>query len=73
MGTLEESGSKSLKILDKYTNVDKDIMDIEMMIKNYTDKKLKRKPNIHLGGRIGYAGGGKAGLPAITQGTASRS
>jgi len=54
--------------LSKYTNIDKDIMDIEMMIKNYTEKKLKRKPH-NLGGRIGYAGGGKAGLPAITQGT----
>ena len=55
------------KNISKYTDVDKDIMDVEMMIKNYSDKKLKRKPH-NLGGRIGYAGGGKAGLPAITQG-----
>ena len=38
MGKLEESGLKA-KNLDKYTNIDKDIMDVEMMIKNYSRKK----------------------------------
>ena len=51
MGTLEESGLKA-KNLDKYTDIDKDIMDIEMMIKNYSDKKLKRKT--HESGGLAY-------------------
>jgi hypothetical protein len=51
MGKLEESGLKA-KNLDKYTNIDKDIMDIEMMIKNYSQKKLKRKP--HQSGGLAY-------------------
>ena len=67
MGKLDEAGLKA-KNIDKYTDVDKDIMDVEMMIKNYTEKKLKRRPN-YLGGRIGYAGGGQTGLPAVTMGT----
>ena len=67
MGKMDEIGLMP-KNISKYTDIDKDIMDVEMMIKNYTQKKLKRRPH-NLGGRIGYAGGGKAGLPAITQGT----
>ena len=64
MGKLEESGLKA-KNLDKYTNIDKDIMDVEMMIKNYTQKKLKRKPNAEGGiTRAGFPFGGQA-LKAI--------
>ena len=66
MGTLEKSGLRA-KNIDKYTNVDKDIMDIEMMIKNYTEKKLKRKPNAEGGiTRAGFPFGGQA-LKAIRQ------
>ena len=66
MGKFDEMGMMP-KNLSKYTDVDKDIVDIEMMIKNYGEKKLKRKSNAE-GGRIEYAGGGLAGLPPITQG-----
>ena len=52
--------------LKKNTNIDKDILQMENIKKNLImkDRKLNAE-----GGRIGYAGGGKAGLPAITQGT----
>ena len=51
--------------LKKYTDIDKDILQMENIKKNLImkDRKLNAE-----GGRIGYAGGGKAGLPAITQG-----
>ena len=47
------------------TDIDKDILDMETIKKNMImkDRKLNAE-----GGRIGYAGGGKAGLPAISQG-----
>ena len=64
MDRFEESGIISPNI-KKYENIDKDILDLEMMIKNRVLKK--RKPNAE-GGRIGYAGGGQAGLPAVTLG-----
>ena len=42
-------------------------MDIEMMIKNYTEKKLKRRPNAEGGiTRAGFPFGGQA-LKAIRQ------
>ena len=41
MGKMDEIGLMP-KNMSKYTDVDKDIMDVEMMIKNYTQKKLKR-------------------------------
>ena len=52
--------------LKKYTDIDKDILQMENIKKNLImkDRKLNAE-----GGRIGYAGGGKAGLPAITMGT----
>ena len=51
MGKMDEIGLMP-KNISKYTDVDKDIMDIEMMIKNYSDKKLKRKP--HESGGLAY-------------------
>ena len=52
--------------LKKYTDIDKDILQMENIKKNLImkDRKLNAE-----GGRIEYAGGGKAGLPAITQGS----
>jgi hypothetical protein len=52
--------------LKKYTNIDKDILQMENIKKNLImkDRKLNAE-----GGRIGYSGGGKAGLPAVTMGT----
>jgi hypothetical protein len=52
--------------LKKYTDIDKDILQMENIKKNLIMKD--RKLNAY-GGRIGYAGGGKAGLPAVTMGT----
>jgi hypothetical protein len=52
--------------LKKYTNIDKDILQMENIKKNLIMKD--RKLNAY-GGRIGYSGGGKAGLPAVTMGT----
>ena len=58
MGTLEKSGLKA-KNLDKYTDIDTDIMVVEQMIKN---KKMKgRKPNA-TGGRVSLSAGGVAGM-----------
>ena len=53
--------------LKKYTDIDKDILQMENIKKNLImkDRKLNAE-----GGRIGYSGGGKAGLPAITYGNA---
>ena len=52
--------------LKKYTDIDKDILQMENIKKNLIMKD--RKLNAY-GGRIGYSGGGKAGLPAVTMGT----
>jgi hypothetical protein len=52
--------------LKKYTDIDKDILQMENIKKNLIMKD--RKLNAY-GGRIGYAGGGKTGLPAVTMGT----
>jgi len=51
--------------LKKYTDIDKDILQLENIKKNLImkDRKLNAE-----GGRIGYAGGGKTGLPAVTMG-----
>ena len=51
MSKMDETGLMPPN-LSKYKNVDKDIMDIEMMIKNYSDKKLKRKT--HQSGGLAY-------------------
>jgi hypothetical protein len=51
--------------LSKYTDIDKDILNMETIKKNLVMKD--RKLNAY-GGRIEYAGGGLAGLPPITQG-----
>ena len=51
--------------LKKYTDIDKDILQMENIKKNLIMKD--RKLNAY-GGRIGYAGGGKTGLPAVTMG-----
>jgi hypothetical protein len=51
--------------LKKYTDIDKDILQMENIKKNLIMKD--RKVNAY-GGRVSYSGGGKAGLPAITQG-----
>ena len=66
MKKLEENMSEAYTPhLKKYTDIDKDVLDMETIKKNLIMKD--RKLNAY-GGRIGYAGGGKAGLPAITQG-----
>ena len=66
MKKLEENMSEAYTPhLKKYTDIDKDILQMENIKKNFIMKD--RKLNAY-GGRIGYAGGGKAGLPAITQG-----
>ena len=51
--------------LKKYTDIDKDILDMETIKKNMImkDRKLNAE-----GGRVSYSGGGRAGLPAITYG-----
>ena len=62
--------------LSKYTNIDKDIMDIEMMIKNFTEQTMKRRPNqsggvaYMLGERDDdvYGVGGSVGHPPIGSG-----
>jgi hypothetical protein len=51
--------------LKKYTDIDKDVLNMETIKKNLIMKD--RKLNAY-GGRIEYAGGGLAGLPPITQG-----
>ena len=51
--------------LKKYTDIDKDILQLENIKKNLIMKD--RKLNAY-GGRIGYAGGGQTGLPAVTLG-----
>ena len=68
--------------ISKTRSTDPDLYEFEDLILNYgkkgdvVDEQVKileqmdvtnRRPN-YLGGRIEYAGGGKAGLPAITQG-----
>ena len=65
MKDMEESMPEIYGHLGKYTDIDKDILNMETIKKNLLmkDRKLNAE-----GGRIGYAGGGKAGLPAITQG-----
>ena len=52
--------------LKKYTDIDKDILDMETIKKNLImkDRKLNAE-----GGRVSYSGGGRAGLPAVTMGT----
>ena len=52
--------------LKKYTDIDKDILQMENIKKNLImkDRKLNAE-----GGRVSYSGGGRAGLPAITYGT----
>jgi hypothetical protein len=51
--------------LKKYTDIDKDVLQLENIKKNLImkDRKLNAE-----GGRIGYAGGGQTGLPAVTMG-----
>ena len=65
MKEVEKSSPEIYGHLGKYTDIDKDILQMETIKKNILMKD--RKLNAY-GGRIGYAGGGKAGLPAITQG-----
>ena len=67
MKKLEENMSEAYTPhLKKYTNIDKDILDMETIKKNMImkDRKLNAE-----GGRVSYSGGGRAGLPAITYGT----
>ena len=66
MKKLEENMSEAYTPhLKKYTDIDKDILDMETIKKNMImkDRKLNAE-----GGRVSYSGGGRAGLPAITYG-----
>jgi len=66
MKKLEENMSEAYTPhLKKYTDIDKDILQMENIKKNLIMKD--RKLNAY-GGRIGYAGGGQTGLPAVTMG-----
>ena len=58
MGKMEETGLTPSNI-KKYTDIDKDIMVVEQMIKNKTMKG--RKPNA-TGGRVSLSAGGLAGM-----------
>ena len=67
MKKLEENMSQAYSPhLKKYTDIDKDILQMENIKKNLImkDRKLNAE-----GGRVSYSGGGRAGLPAITYGT----
>ena len=67
MKKLEENMSEAYTPhLKKYTDIDKDILQMENIKKNLIMKD--RKLNAY-GGRVSYSGGGRAGLPAITYGT----
>jgi hypothetical protein len=66
MKKLEENMSEAYgPHLKKYTDIDKDILQMETIKKNMImkDRKLNAE-----GGRVSYSGGGRTGLPAITYG-----